>query len=196
MTRAIGLYGGSFDPFHLGHLNLAIEMLERANLDEVWLCPAQISPHKLQQRPISNHHRLKMLELATAEIPALKIVTLELERPAPSYTIDTIEALLATLPSSDHLHLIIGEDAAHNFSRWHCAEKLLNLVPVLVGCRQLETAPQASKQELLAQMKRIETPLFDISSSILRKRLGAKQFCGHLLCEKVLAYIYAHRLYC
>src|ERR1700741_3811719 len=91
----IGIYGGTFDPIHLGHLNLAIDMLEKRNLDEIWFCPAWISPHKLAKEPAAAaHHRLAMLQLAIAGIPQFRILDVEIQRQGPAYTVDTLRELI------------------------------------------------------------------------------------------------------
>jgi nicotinate-nucleotide adenylyltransferase len=199
--KSIALYGGSFNPIHLGHINLAIEMMEKGPLDEVWLCPAQLNPHKTHEKPLAAYHRLEMLKLAIMGIPGLAICMAELQRPAPSYTIDTLEALMPHCPADMELYLMMGEDAASTFTLWHRAEEIARKVPLLVGCRSLEqqpidttTKPPKSIQRALAK-GRVATRLFDISSTEVRRRLAFGQYCGHLISEKVLAYIYGHRLY-
>lgn len=196
-TRLIGLYGGSFNPIHLGHLNLAMEMLEKCALDEVWLCPAQINPYKLNEPPISAGHRLAMLKLAISGMPGLAICDLELSRPPPSFTIDTLEVLLRKAYNASTtlcFSLIMGEDTAASFSQWHRAADIASLVPILVGCRSevecVLTDPFSTCFSL------VKTRIFDISSTDIRFRLSKGKCCKHLVPEKVLDYINENRLYC
>src|SRR5947209_6515465 len=98
----IGIFGGTFDPVHNGHINLALEIQEAHQLDEVWFCPAQLSPHKLDQQPIEIAHRLNMLSLAIKNISGFRMLELEAHRPGPSYTIDTLLALIEREKENRH----------------------------------------------------------------------------------------------
>lgn len=194
-NKSIGLYGGSFNPIHLGHLNLAMEMLEKSSLDEVWLCPAQISPYKLNEPPISADHRLAMLKLAISDMPGLAICDLELFRPAPSYTIDTLEALLNDADMRNvAFSLIMGEDTAASFSQWHRAAEVASLVPLLVGCRS--GVEMTLHDPFHKSFRLVHTKVFDVSSTDVRLRLAKGKCCRHLVREKVLDYINENRLYC
>src|SRR5262245_44568315 len=117
MTRQIGIYGGTFDPLHFGHLNVAIEMLEKKKLDEVWFCPARVSPHKQEEHPTPIEHRIKMLEKVLIGLPKVQLCTLESQREGPSYTVDTLKALIQEYPN-DQFYWIMGEDAIPGFFRW------------------------------------------------------------------------------
>ena len=199
--KKIGLYGGSFDPIHFGHINLAIEILEAHNLDEVWFCPAQISPHKLHNHPIASEHRISMLQLAIKDIPQFRVTTIELERPGPSYTVDTVRFLVenekhAVIPKQ--FYLIIGDDSVPGFFNWHKPNEIIEMVPILVGKRALVSPPLEGNPKICAALRQGMTPtsIIEISSRNIRQRLQAKLYCGHLLPVKVLDYIYTHQLYC
>lgn len=202
MTRKIGIYGGSFDPVHIGHINLAIEIAEAHNLDEVWFCPAAINPLKQQRTAAGPAARLEMLHLATADIPNFKVIDIELQRPPPSYTIDTLRHLLAQPPTAlpaFQLYLIFGADAIPHFHQWHQAEEIVKLVPLLIGQRSHDSIDKAVKgsPEILQAMQKGLTPtrILDVSSTEIRKRLPKHLYCGHLLHAKVLDYISANHLY-
>jgi len=201
MAKSIGLYGGSFDPIHFGHINLAIEMIEQAGLDEVWFCPANVNPHKADLLPISAEDRLAMLLLGLEGIPQCSILHAELLRPSPSYTIDTIRELLASEkenPQDLQFYLLLGEDAALGFPRWREAAQIIQLVPLLIAARS--SRPKESQTSDLVFGKafdkgRVVTRRMDVSSSEIRQRLTLGKCCHHLLPQKVLDYIRARRLY-
>ena len=107
--KKIGIFGGTFDPIHHGHLILARDAFEQLSLDRVIFIPAAISPHKLKQQPTAPELRLEMLRAAIEGESHFCLDALELERPAPSYTVDTMEALKTREPDADFVYLI-GED--------------------------------------------------------------------------------------
>ena len=186
MSERIGLYGGSFDPVHFGHLNLAIEMLEKYALSKIYFCPAALSPFKQEIEPAASHHRLAMLKYAIEEIPEFSILENELLRPPPSFTIDTIEELLIadqkkTLNQHPEYFLILGEDSAVSFPSWYRAEEIIKKVKILIGCR---SCPKLAFKGNADMQKAIErgitiTPIFDISSTEIRKRIQHKSRSSH-----------------
>lgn len=201
MKGDIGLLGGSFNPVHIGHLNLAIEMQERHQLHEVWFSPATISPFKQHEKSVEPKHRLAMLQLAIADIPGFKIIDYELTRPGPSYTIDTIEFLLNEMnkqPVPRQLHLIIGDDMLEGLPNWHRIDDIIRLVPLLVGCRLSKYELEKIENPLLQKAVdrgMTETRRMEISSTDVRNRLSAGLCCRSLVTEKVLDYINKHHLY-
>lgn len=200
--KKIGLLGGSFDPIHFGHLNLALELKEKRNLDEVWLIPAQINPHKIDTQPVSFEHRFAMVRLAIEGMPDFFLNNLESKRSPPSYTIDTVRLLIEEdrkLGLSNQFYLLLGEDGIHHFSRWHQAEDIVRLVPLAIGSRfnpdltsllSHSEAIQTAIRKGLTQTRRM-----DISSTDLRKRLSKGLYCGHLMPSAVLHYIEKNGLY-
>lgn len=195
----IGIYGGTFDPIHFGHLNLAIEMLETHHLEAIWFCPVWISPHKQKQQPVSAKMRLEMVKLALEGVPHCKVLDVEVNRGGPSYTVETLRSLNELFPNQKFC-LILGDDALPSFLRWHQPEEIVQRVPIFIGRRS--SAPVsldavAGHPEIYHAIKRglTETKVIDISSTEIRKRLSMGLYCGHLVPAKVLDYIYAHRLY-
>ncbi len=190
--KTIGIFGGSFDPIHFGHINLAVQLQENHNLDEVLFCPAFCSPFKTSSPPIASpQHRLAMLKLALDEIPHFRISSIELDRGGPSFTIDT----LRTLHSENiKLRLILSEDAIARFDQWKEAGDLVRLAPPLIGTRRESPQIRGPLSEVL---KRGFTPtrIMEISSTDIRDRLQKKLYCGHLVPAKVLDYIKLHHLY-
>ncbi|SCA63562.1 Probable nicotinate-nucleotide adenylyltransferase [Chlamydiales bacterium SCGC AG-110-M15] len=198
-NKNIGIFGGTFDPIHFGHLNLAIQMLEGQNLDEIWFCPAQLSPHKLDAQPVSSSHRLRMLEIAIDGFDSFKILDRELKRPPPSYTIDTIEDLLNDEKlKNNHYSLILSDDAVERFHQWHRVKDLVELVPLLLGSRHGQNSLGETNEGTLSQAIQSglkKTLIMEISSTLLRDRLKKNLYCLHLLPHKVLDYIYENHLY-
>jgi nicotinate-nucleotide adenylyltransferase len=166
--KKIGFFGGSFDPIHFGHLNLAIEMLEQHGLDEILFCPAFCSPFKLDRPPLASpERRLEMLKLVLADIPFFRWTSLEVDNRETSYTVQTLKRL----PSAQY-RLILTKESTASFSKWKDPEMVQRLAPLLIGERT-----------------------FPISSTAVRERLKKKLYCGHLVPEKALYYIEEHRLY-
>lgn len=199
--KKIGLYGGTFDPIHFGHINLALDMLEKRGLDEVWFCPAFINPHKLNAGPhVSSSHRYKMIELALSGYSLFKIINFEIEQSQPSYTFDTLKHLLHEGTLTDHhFSLIIGEDTVPGFFHWYKVEEIVDLVPILVGSRTLDIDQaffEGNKKVCEALIQGwTRTRIMEISSTDIRDRLKNKQNCRHLVPHETLYYIYKNELY-
>lgn len=199
LKNGIGLLGGTFNPIHFGHLNLAIELKEKAELSEVWLIPAPVSPFRVEESMASIENRLNMVELAVSDIPGFRVLDIELHRPVPSYTIDTVRELVK---NHRNCVLLLGEDVALGLPKWKEAEDLAKLLPFLIGARReielknkLDSLrfPEAIEEAIRQGI--IETSLMEISSTQIRKRLENHLYCGHLIPAKVLDYIYENQLY-
>lgn len=198
----IGLLGGSFDPIHFGHINLAMQLMEYWGLTQVFFCPTYISPLKAPGFATADH-RLKMVEIAIQDIPRFKIFDFEIKREGISYTVDTLEAMLRCFPErKDNLYLLLGEDCVYNFFNWRDNIKITQLAHLLIGSRNLEKSfkltqevaiPAHIKQALTEGMTEIS--LMDISSTNIRLRLKNQLYCGHLVPSKVLDYIYENQVY-
>lgn len=198
MTRQVGIYGGSFDPIHLGHLNLAVEMMETHQLDEVWFCPAACNPHKEEGTTASAEDRLAMVELAVQGEERFRVSDIEIDRQGLSYTVETLRELVESEKgSAAAFSLILGDDAAQGFHRWHCPEEILQYARPLVGRRGEKKPAFQGAEAIVAALEQGLTPtrIIDISSTEVRQRLSRQQYCGHLAPAKVLDYIFAHHLY-
>lgn len=200
--KEIGLFGGTFDPIHFGHLNLAFELMEKKGLDQVWFIPAQINPFKMQVPPTSIDHRLSMVQLAIQGIPQFCLKDLEKERSPPSYTIDTLRLFIAEEVHSlapTQFYLLLGEDAVPGFFHWHMSEEIVKLVPLLIGSRsgiwqyELDNFCFFTREAIQAGLT--PTRLMDISGTEIRRRLAQKLYCGHLVPAPVLDYIQKNQLY-
>lgn len=201
-VKKIGLFGGTFDPIHFGHLNLALELKEKTNLDEVWFIPARVNPFKIDLLPIDIDHRLKMISLAIQEVPFFFVKDIEKERTIPSYTIDTVKYFVRNelFPSASYqFFLLLGEDAVPGFFHWHQAGEIVTLVNLLIGSRtgswnhNFDLYDEKVRKAVLEGLT--PTHLMDISGTEIRYRLANEMYCGHLVNKDVLGYIYKNQLY-
>lgn len=202
MDLKIGIFGGTFDPIHNGHLNLAFELMEKKHLDAIWFVPTQINPHKMDTPPTPMEHRLAMVELAIQGIPSFHLKDVERRLPSPSFTVETLRTFIAeeaSNPSPHKFYLLMGEDAVPGFIRWHLPEEVIRLATLLIGSRSCvwQTGLEDFSQPVREAVQKGLTPtrLMDISSTDLRRRLAHHLYCGHLLPGSVLEYIKQHRLY-
>jgi nicotinate-nucleotide adenylyltransferase len=200
--QRIGLFGGSFDPIHYGHLCLALDMLEAHQLDAVWFCPAYHNPLRELEPSASSRHRDAMIRHAIASIPQLHIVTYELERSIPSYTVDTLRALTAIADASVRFFLILGADSADTFLEWRSPGEIVQLATPLVGCRSSTQAIQTISHWYETSTDPIATAIcagltptrhIDISSSEIRQRQRHHRHIEHL--TPAWSYIRRHNLY-
>ena len=192
--KKIGFFGGTFDPIHIGHLNLALRIMELKDLDQILFCPANVSPTKGATPPeAAANHRLNMLQLALEDVPNCDPYDGEIQRPAPSFTIDTLQEI------KGDLHLIVAEDTACGFGEWRDIDRLLEIAPPLVGVRhgfdtkKLNQLSETIKLKVEQGMCKI--PAMDVSSSEIRERLKKRLYCGHLVQGKVLDYIHQNTIY-
>lgn len=194
----IGVFGGSFDPIHLGHINLVVQIKECKGLEKVLFCPTHISPFKMKDKPKAlAKHRLEMLKIALQPLDFAEAIDLEIQDPTPSYTINTLSKLKSKFPN-DELFMIAGEDVLSHFSYWKDPESILKIVKPLIGSRTLdEKCFEKLDYSYRDIFKHGYCPLknFDISSTDIRARLAKRLYCGHLLPSKVVDYIINHKLY-
>ena len=193
----IGIYGGTFDPVHYGHLVLAETCREACGLDEVWFIPAQVSPHKLDVRVSPPGARVDMLEFAIAGIPEFKVVRMELDRPGPSYTVDTLEQIGRDRPD-DELFLFLGADSVADFPTWRDPQRIAELATLVVVNRGRE-APRLASLELFRPGSRgtleVEMPGIDLSASGIRQRIAQGKSIRFQVPRAVEHYIREKRLY-
>lgn len=201
--KKIGFFGGTFDPIHFGHINLALAMLEKHKLDEILFCPAYISPHKVLTPPEAPPNiRIEMTQLAIDPIPQLSLYHKEVERGGSSFTIDTMKDLILHSKEAgedNKYFLILGEKVLPTLHRWKDVDELLALAPPLVGCRG-EGAPMTAVTLPPFAVKALEEgwteiPMMAISSTMIRNRLKNGLYCGHLISREVLDFIYQNELY-
>lgn len=187
MTRArIGVFGGTFDPVHVGHLAIALAALEEVPLDRVLFVLARRSPLKADGPEASEDDRLRMLEAAIADEPRFAISRLELERPGPSYTVDTLESLR----DQGDLFLILGADAADELDKWRDPERVRELATLVVAPRPGWSPPSRADRTIA-----LRSPLLDVSSRQLRAMARSGRSLRYLVPDPVRRHIEARGLY-
>jgi nicotinate-nucleotide adenylyltransferase len=198
----IGVFGGTFDPVHLGHLIVAEQCREQAQLDQVLFIPAARPPHKLEQPLTPFGQRVEMLQLALAGQPAFVVDELEKDRPGPSYTADTLEQLHRREAGAE-LFLIVGSDCLPDLPFWHDPGRIAEQAGLLIVPRpgtevwppeQLRAALRLPAHVNLRQQT-VSVPLVDISSRELRRKVGAGRSIRYLVPRAVECFIATHRLY-
>lgn len=196
----IGVLGGTFDPFHLGHLAVAEEARARLDMDEVIFVPAGRPYFKADAHISAVEHRLNMLRLAIGDKPYFKLSTTELERSGPSYTVDTIAELKSQLDEGDEVFFILGWDSLAWFHRWHEPSRLISMCKLVGVPRPGYPAPDIKAMEsaipgLSQRVILLDKPEIEISATEIRERVRRGLPIGHLVPEAVERYIRKHRLY-
>lgn len=189
-----GLFGGSFNPPHLGHLIVAEAAREQGALDHVLWMPAALPPHKQDHTLAAPEHRLAMVQQATAGHPAFVPSDLELQRSGPSYTVDTLTLLHARHPETTWA-LILGGDSLQQFHTWHRPEAILELAHLLVYARP-GTDLSEVEPAILDRTTVLDVPaLLPLSSTDIRQRVRAGHSVRYLVPEAVRTYILNNALY-
>jgi nicotinate-nucleotide adenylyltransferase len=193
--RRIGVFGGTFDPPHLGHLVLAEWAWARLRLDRVLFVPAGVPPHKRGRRLSDPAHRLAMVRLALRGNPALVVSDLEARRAGPSFTVDTLRALHARHPGA-RLFLLMGADSLADFPTWRDPAAIGRLATLVVAARPARPGGRSrSPGSGSPRVVYLDNPLVDISSSALRARARSRLPLRYLVPDPVAAYIARHGLY-
>ena len=200
----IGLYFGSFNPIHLGHLIIANHMVNRADLDEVWMVVTPTSPFKLDDEIIPEQQRLQMVRLAVAENSSIYASDVEFHLPRPNYTANTLRCLRSEHPEIE-FSVIIGEDNYENLHRWQEYEDIISNHRILVYPRRVSSpnippsdAPNKGGKTLVGKDQVVvftEAPMIAISSSYIREAILDKQDIQYLLPDPVIFYIGNNHLY-
>jgi nicotinate-nucleotide adenylyltransferase len=202
MVMRVGIFGGTFDPVHTGHLLLAEQSREQGRLDEVWFVPAAHPPHKDDPTLTRFEQRVEMLALAIAGNPAFRIDELEKERPGPSYTADTLTELRRRHPKHDFF-LLIGSDTLNDLPTWYQPARVLKLAHLLVTIRPGASVASVKTlrdrlhlpPDVPLRLQTVETPQLDISSRDLRRRAAAGRTLRYFLPRAVECYIQDKKLY-
>ena len=192
----IGIYSGSFNPVHEGHIALCDYLVQEGVVDEVWLIRSPLNPLKVNAADTlaPDEDRQKMLELAIAGHRGLKVCCIEDTLPKPNYTVNTLQALQKLFPGEE-FHLIVGMDNWLIFDRWKAYDTILTDFHLVVYPRPgYEMAEVEALQDFVGRVRFVDAPLYDISSTEIREAIAQGKE-PQLADEKVLTYIKAHTLY-
>ena len=203
-SGTVGLYFGSFNPIHLGHLVIANHMVNRADLDEVWMVVTPTSPFNLDDELIHEEQRLQMVRLAVAENSSIFASDVEFHLPRPNYTANTLKHLREDYPQIE-FSVIIGEDNFENLHRWEEHEEIISNHRILVYPRRVSSpnipppeAPNAGESATVSEDQVVvftQAPMIAISSSYIRDAILKKQDIQYLLPDPVISYIGNNHLY-
>lgn len=190
--KKVAIFGGSFNPIHVGHLITAQYVREICALDKIIFIPCYISPHKTDFKPVESDLRLEMVKLAIAHNPHFGVSNFELKKGGVSYTIDTIRHLQKKY---DKIDLIIGYDNLLVFDKWKNPDELVKLVNLIVLKRNTDKRKYLKKNKYFQFANIINSPVVDISSSEIRTRIKEGKSIDYLVSEPVKKYIVSHKLY-
>lgn len=186
--KKVGLYFGTFNPIHIGHLIIANHLVEFSDLDEVWLVITPQSPFKVKKSLLDNNHRYQMVLEATENYPKLKPSKIEFNLPQPNYTINTLVNLEESHPKGYQFSLLMGEDNLKSFHKWKNYETILENYSLYVY-------PRISEGKIAHQFKNhpkinwVEAPIIEISSTFIRKQHAAGKDVRAMLPDAVWNYM-------
>jgi nicotinate-nucleotide adenylyltransferase len=199
MSEKIGVFGGTFDPPHLGHLILASEALDQLELSRVLWVLTPVPPHKLDQTLTSLEHRLAMTELMLEDYPEFELSRAEIDRPGPHYMLDTVKVIKTQFPDAE-IFLLMGGDSLRDLRTWHRpAELLSSCLGLGVMRRPDDTIDLHGLEGILPGISNkvffVDAPLLEISSRDIRRRISAGRAFKHYLVPSVFDYIQTRDLY-
>jgi nicotinate-nucleotide adenylyltransferase len=187
----VGIFGGTFDPIHLGHLITAQSVRELRHLDKIIFIPAFISPHKTDAKVSSPEDRLNMIRLAIDGISFFEYSDIEIKKGGVSYTVDTLMELKKIY---DELEIIIGYDNIFTFHSWKEPDEIIKLAKVIVLKRKSSHPPQF-EDKYYHQASFVQTRGIEISATDIRERVKHSMPINFLVPPEVMKYIYKHKLY-
>ncbi len=195
----IGVFGGTFDPIHIGHLILAEEAWFQLKLDCVYLVPAGDPPHKQDRRLTLVEHRIRMAELATAEIDYLQVSRIDADRPGPHYTVDMVRLLRQQVGPAVEIYFLMGMDSLRDLPKWYdpawlvenCTLVALSRHDVELDWEKLNAALPGIRDRVII----LDMPELEIASHAIQARVRDGQPIRHQVPRAVEAYIYKHGLY-
>ena len=200
--KRLGIFGGTFDPIHFGHLLLAEFCREQRQLDQVWFLPADVPPHNQDRQLATTNQRVQMLQLALGGHTSFQVCTMELERGGVSYTRDTLESIHKQLPQTE-LYLLLGGDSLHDLPNWRDPDRICQLAMLTIVQRPDFPAPDFTILEHLVPAERLEQfsnavvqmPQLQLSSSEIRRRVQAEDSVRYQTPRAVEKYIETQALY-
>lgn len=191
-VKRIGLFGGSFDPPHMGHLVIAQQAASQLSLDRIFFIPAHQAPHKLHQRSSESSHRLAMTRLAIKGNPIFRVSDVEIRKKGVSYTIDTLQVFHDEHPGAE-LFLLIGGDSLEQFHDWRQPDMIRSLASVAVYPRP-GNGPAALTSEVRGATI-VRGPMLDLSSTEIRRMVNQGKSIRYLVPPDVESYVIRHKLY-
>lgn len=186
-----GLYFGSFNPIHIGHMAIANYIVEYSDLDEIWFVVSPHNPLKKKSTLLNDHHRIRLVEIAIEKEDRFRVSDIETKLPKPSYTIDTLTYLVEKFPSFD-FSLIMGGDNLLSLHKWKNAVQLVKRFPLYVYPRKetdIQNIPELNEILSLADITVVNAPLIEISGTFIRESIKLKKDIRHFLPPGVWQYI-------
>ena len=187
----IGLYFGSFNPIHIGHIAIAGYMTEFAGLDQVWFVVSPHNPLKKKETLLTDHHRLYMAQIAIGDNDKLRASDIEFKLPVPSYTIDTLTYLKEKFPKNEFC-LVMGEDNLYTLHKWKNADELIRKYPIYVYPRPESLKPSSTMLDKILSMTdihHVDAPMMDISGTFIRNGIKEGKDMSYFLSPAVWKYI-------
>ena len=194
LAERLGIFGGTFDPPHVGHLALAEWAREELRLDRVLFVPAGSPPHKQGERRTAAARRVAMTRAAVRGNPSFAVSTIETKRRGPSYTVDTVTQLAAANPGAE-LWLLMGADMFATFGTWRDPQAIASRARIAIALRPGAKAPRAAGGIAASRVKWLRNPGIEVSSSAVRERLRAGRSVRYLVPDAVARLIARHGLY-
>lgn len=179
----VGLYFGTFNPIHVGHLIIANHIVEYSDLDEIWLVVTPHNPHKQKNTLLNDYHRLELVRIATEDYPKIKPSNIEFKLQQPNYTVDTLAYLEESHPKHE-FSLIMGEDNLNSLHKWKNYEVILERYTIYVYPR-ITANSQENQFQNHPKIKMIDAPVVEISSTFIREGIKHKKNVRPMLPEKV-----------
>lgn len=196
--RRVGILGGTFDPPHIGHLILGEYTVEALDLDLLLYVPAADPPHKQDRSKTPVHHRLAMLECALADNEQFTLSRVDIDRPGPHYSVDTVRIVQTLYPSAE-LYFVMGGDSLRDLTMWHDPAAFIQLCKLAVMRRPFDNASPDMHEAVLPGLSQrveiIDAPVLEISSSEIVRRLQNDLSVRYLVPDVVLDYIAQHHVY-
>jgi len=191
----IGIYGGSFNPVHYGHLIPVSFAAEAIGADKIFFVPALTPPHKNSAQLADANHRLEMLKLAISDNPLFEISDIELNKTRSPYTLHLIESFQQRFPD-DNISLVIGEDSLCSFDKWFDYKRILDSAHSTVVMVRSGYDLSLVNKNILDKVTILETPFVDISATMIRDRIANNLSIRYLTPDNVVKYITSNSLYC
>ncbi|MGJ8665213.1 MAG: nicotinate (nicotinamide) nucleotide adenylyltransferase [Patiriisocius sp.] len=186
-SKKIGLYFGTFNPIHIGHLTIANYMVEFSDLDEVWMVVTPHNPHKKKSSLLGNHHRIAMVDIAIEDYPKIKSSKIEFNLPQPNYTVNTLAVLEEKYPELDFC-LIMGEDNLKSLHKWKNYEVILDRYSIYVYPR-ISSGTIETQFDNHPKISKVPAPIMELSSTFIRKAVKDKKNIKPMLPQNVWEYL-------